>query len=155
MPGPSEILSDIPIFSDLTLDEMQSLDQYFSSMEVKAGEVIFKEDDDGDFVCFVLDGTLDVLKKNMSGELEIISHVYKGRAIGEMALIDKLKRSATVMASTDTSLTILTRQQFDEIQENLPHICNKILRNIARSLSLSLRRTSNKLSDSLEFSGIS
>lgn len=145
-----ELLSNIPLFSDLSLEEINTIDQYLSNMEVQAGDTIFNENDDGDFVCFVTKGTLDVLKKNISNELVSISQVNKGRAIGEMALVDNLKRSATVKARTNATLTLLTRNQFEIMQETHPKISNKILLYIARALSLNLRRTSNQLSDSLE-----
>lgn len=145
-----ELLSNIPLFSDLSLEEINTIDQYLSNMEVQAEDTIFNENDDGDFVCFVTKGTLDVLKKNISNELVSISQVNKGRAIGEMALVDKLKRSATVKARTNATLTLLTRNQFEIMQETHPKISNKILLYIARALSLNLRRTSNQLSDSLE-----
>jgi CRP/FNR family cyclic AMP-dependent transcriptional regulator len=145
-----EVLANIPLFSDLSLEEINIIDQYLSTMEVQEGETIFNENDEGDFVCFVIKGTLDVLKKNISNELVSISHVNKDRAIGEMALVDQLKRSATVKAKSNVTLTLLTRKQFDLILEKHPHISNKILLYIARALSLNLRRTSNQLSDALE-----
>jgi CRP-like cAMP-binding protein len=143
-------LSEIPLFQDLDNDELGSLNSYLSEIEVNKDEVVFNEDDAGEFVCFVVDGTLDVIKKTLTGKSESIALLSKGRSIGEMALVDSLRRSATIRARTDASLTVLTRKEFDRLQEDQPQIAIKILKHMARTLSLNLRRTSNLLSDSIE-----
>ncbi|HKJ76757.1 MAG TPA: cyclic nucleotide-binding domain-containing protein, partial [Gammaproteobacteria bacterium] len=60
-----------------------------------------------------------------------------------------LKRSATVRATEKSLLRLLRREDFERIVGEQPAIATKILRYIARSLSLSLRKTSNVLSDSM------
>lgn len=144
------LLADIPLFQDLSLEEIDYLNNYLSEMEVAPDEVVFREDEAGDYVCFVVDGTLDVIKRAMSGEAEVIAHLTRGRSIGEMALLDNLRRSATIKANTPATLTVLSRPEFERLLQDKPLIGIKILKHIARTLSLNLRRTSNLLSDSLE-----
>jgi CRP-like cAMP-binding protein len=79
----------------------------------------------------------------------VITKLGKGQTIGEMALVDELPRSATVKTCSPSSLTVLSRKDFEELAVQSPEIAIKILKYLARSLSLSLRKTSNRLSDNL------
>ena len=145
-----DFLSKIPLFQGLSHKEIADLDQYLDFINFEAGETVFEEGDKGEFVCFVLDGELDVIKKSMNGTPTVIAKHGKGESIGEMALIDELPRSATLKARTPLSLTTLSRTEFDTLLEQSPQIGIKILKYLARHLSLSLRKTSNRLSDGLE-----
>ena len=73
----------------------------------KKGEIIFCEGDHGELAYAVKDGEV-VIK---IGE-QIIDHVLPGGIFGEMALIDKGPRSASVVATTDCQLVPLTERQF-------------------------------------------
>jgi CRP/FNR family cyclic AMP-dependent transcriptional regulator len=145
-----DFLSTLPLFQELSLQEISILDQYLGLLELGAGDIVFDEGDSGEFVCFVVDGELEVSKKAFSGESSVITRLVKGQTIGEMALVDKLPRSATVTACSPSSLTVLSRRDFEELTVQSPEIAIKILKYLARRLSLNLRKTSNQMSDRLE-----
>lgn len=142
-----DLLIDIPMFNNLDSDELQFVSQHMKFMDFKSSEIVFQEGDKGDYVCFVSEGILDVLKKNEVGKQAVISSLGRGRSIGEMSVIDDFPRSATVRAELDTTLIILTRSGFDEILEKDPKIGVKMLKGISRLLSMSLRKTSSRLAD--------
>lgn len=144
-----ELLTDIPILRDLTPDEIAVLDSLLSELWLEPGDILFEEGDDSTFVGFVLRGRLEVVKRSMTGETRAIAGLPPGSSIGEMSMLDDLKRSATVRASEKSLLRLLRRADFEQIVREQPAIATKILRYIARSLSLSLRKTSNVLSDSM------
>jgi len=145
-----DFLSRLPLFQALSLDEIAILDQYLGLLELAKGDTVFDEGENGGFVCFVVNGELEVLKKASGGESSVITKLGKGQTIGEMALIDELPRSATVKARSPASLTVLSRRDFEELATQSPEIALKILKYLARSLSLSLRKTSNRLSGNLD-----
>lgn len=138
---------NVPILSRLKDIELKIVEKYMQLIDVIPGEVIFKEGDKGDYVCFVLEGSLDVLKKSETREEILISTLSRGRSIGEMSVIDELPRSATVKSRTKATLLILSRDKFNYLLENYSSIGVKILKGIARLLSLNLRKTSTKLVD--------
>ena len=148
--GNLDFLSRLPLFQELSLDEISILDQYLGLMELEKGDTVFDEGENGEFVCFVTNGELEVLKKSAKGDSSSITKLGTGQTIGEMALVDELPRSATVKAHSPSSLTVLSRKGFEELAAESPEIAIKILKYLARSLSLNLRRTSNRLSDSLD-----
>lgn len=144
-----ELLATVPLLQGLSPDEINTLDGYLSEVRLEVDDDLFNEGDDSDYVGFVIYGRLDVIKSNMEGHPSVIANIPKGSSIGEMSLVDSLKRSATVRANTGTTLHVLRNEDFERLLDEQPRIGIKILRHIARTLSLNLRKTSNILSDSL------
>jgi CRP/FNR family cyclic AMP-dependent transcriptional regulator len=143
------LILNIPILATLTDKELTVIEKYLNFIELTPEEIAFEEGDRGDYVCFVVEGSLDVLKTSETGEDIVISTLSKGRSIGEMAVIDDLPRSATVKARTKATLLTLSRENFDYILAEHSAIGVKILKGIARLLSLNLRKTSSRLADYL------
>ena len=143
----TSILTDVPIFDKLTPYEIKIISRYFDTVKFDVGGVLFKEGEKGDFVCFVVEGTLEILKTSYNTDDIVIATIGKGRSIGEMAVIDDYTRSATVRAKTKTKLLLLNRKHFDHILEEHPLIGIKILKGITRLISLNLRKASSRLAD--------
>ena len=142
-----DLLINIPIFDSLDSEELRIIVKYMNVVEAKKGEFIFQEGDRGDYVCFVADGTLDVIKASETGQKVALSTLNRGRSIGEMSILDNFPRSATVRARTSSILLTLSRDSFETIIDEHPRIGIKIVRGVARLLSLSLRKTSSRLAD--------
>ena len=142
-----DFLINIPLFDKLKANELKIIVKWMNLIEISEGEILFKEGDKGNYVCFIIDGTLDVIKESVTGETVTITALSKGRSIGEMSAIDDFPRSATIKARTEAKLVILTRKNFELMLEEYPGIGIKILKSISRLLSLNLRKTSSRLAD--------
>jgi CRP/FNR family transcriptional regulator, cyclic AMP receptor protein len=142
-----DLLIEIPMFDQIKADDLKILARNMNFMDFQPREVIFTEGDKGDFVCFVTRGALDVVKKNEKGKDVVIATLGKGRSLGEMSIIDDFPRSATVKAKTQSTLLILTRKNFDQMLEQHPQIGVKLLKGIAKFLSMNMRKTSSLLAD--------
>jgi CRP-like cAMP-binding protein len=140
-------LSLIPIFSTLQPEELRTLEGQLYLRKVAPGELVFREGEKGDYLCFVASGSLEVIKLNQGAQPVVISKLAKGSSIGEMALLDRLTRSASVRAATAASLVVLTRESFEHILAEHPAIGIKIMRGIALLLSFNLRKTSDRLAE--------
>ena len=66
------LILNIPILGKLTDKELRAIEKYMNLIEVAPGEIVLKEGDKGDYVCFVLDGVLDVVKEPETGESIVI-----------------------------------------------------------------------------------
>jgi len=144
-----DALASIPIFDGLNTKEINFISGYMDVIQFVPGQIIFREGDKGDFVCFVVDGLVDVFKKSESGEEILLSSVSRGRPVGEMAVLDKSVRSASVKAQTNATLITLSKENFDSVLEENCQAGSKILKGISRFLSLNMRQTSSKLADHL------
>ena len=143
-------LMEIPLFDDLRGMELKTAAKYMNFFELEKDEILFKEGDPGDYVCFIEAGELHVLKKSSeTGQQILIATLTKNRSIGEMSVIDNTKRSATVKASTRSTIIALTKRGFDLILEENPKIGIIILKQISRLMSMNLRKTTSQLTDLL------
>lgn len=141
------LILNIPIFSRMKSDELHIIGKCLKKVDVLPDDTVFREGDRGDYVCFVVEGVLDVYKTSETGEEMLISTLEQGRSIGEMSIIDELPRSATVKARSRGTLLTLSKDRFDYIVSQHPAVGVKILKGIARLLSLNLRKTSSLLAD--------
>jgi len=145
-------LINLPIFSSFNVDELSIFAKHMSFVHLQRGEHLFIEGDQGTFMGFVVNGILEVQKKADNGENITLARLTKGSSIGEMALIDKSPRSATVLARQATTVVTLTDRGFELLAERHPPLGIKVIQKVARLLSLNMRRTSSKLADLIQLS---
>ena len=139
----------LALFDAFKSEDLDILARHMNYSEITGGEYLFTEGEPGDYLCFVVRGLLEVLKKTAQGDYRTIARLGKGSTIGEMSIIDKAPRSASVIARQPTILLILTKKGFDLLSERHPVLANILLKKIMRLLSLNMRRTSSKLADRL------
>ncbi len=147
-------LINLPIFSSFNVDELSVLAKHMSFIHLQRGEHLFVEGDQGTFMGFVVNGVLEIQKRSDTGENIVLARLTKGSSIGEMALIDKSPRSATVIAKQAATMVTLTDKGFELLAEKHPPLGIKVIQKIARLLSLNMRRTTSKLADMMQSSNI-
>ena len=145
-----DFLITLPLFDSFDIDELSALARHMSFVHLQRGEFLFVEGDKGTFMGFVVQGLIEVMKKSEIGENVVIARLTKGSSVGEMALIDKSPRSATVMARQPTTMVTLTEKGFEIVMNQYPALAIKFIQKVARLLSLNMRRTSSKLADFMQ-----
>jgi transcriptional regulator with GAF, ATPase, and Fis domain len=97
------------------------------------GEIIFKEGDVGEGMYVIQSGKINITKKATSGEL-VIATLQSGEIFGEMALFDRLPRSATAKALGDARvLSIDKKKLFSTISKD-PTLAFKILESMSQKI---------------------
>lgn len=140
-----EVLSRMRLFAGLSAGELATLEKLVFVNRVPAGDAVCREGDRSDFVCFVVRGCLDIVKRNEEGGEVVIAHLRAGDSMGEMALVDQEPRSATVRAAEDATLVVLTRKGVEQLRRRSPNAASLVMENVARLLCAHLRRTSSQL----------
>jgi CRP/FNR family cyclic AMP-dependent transcriptional regulator len=138
------------MFADFSRPEVQIIAGYSHAYEVAPGETIFREGDKGQFMCLIVEGKVNVLKDTGVGMRKVITTARAGQTMGEMSLLDDLPYSATATAKDLTKLVLITRHNFERLTDANPVLGVKILKKIARLMSLRLRQTTGVLLDHLE-----
>jgi CRP-like cAMP-binding protein len=139
---------NIPLFEKINGEEVKVIARHMNTIDLNSGDILFRESDKGNYVFFIKEGRLDVLKKSeTSGENVTLATLTEGQSIGEMSVIDDFPRSATIRAVSRTKLYILSKSAFDMILNKHPKIGIKLLKGISRLLSQNLRETSNRLAE--------
>ncbi|MEK7704189.1 MAG: cyclic nucleotide-binding domain-containing protein [Myxococcota bacterium] len=144
-----EILADSPLFDNLLPAELGMLADLFSVRDYRAGEVVFHEGDVGDCLYVVAEGEVEVLQKGASGALTPIVTLRPPHFFGEMSLIDKEYRSATVRARTEAKLLQLANENLHSFAKNYRNGFTWVVVNIAKVLSSRLRETNKRLAAKL------
>ncbi len=137
-------IKKIKLFEDFADDTaaLEKIIQLGTISSARKGEKIIKEGDIGDSLYILISGTVRIQKTTLQNQpytvviLQEDDNVY----FGELALIDKDKRSATVVAESDITLFSLSRHDFLQFCEENPYMGLKITMQIARKLSASLRK---------------
>lgn len=97
------------------------------------GEIIFREGDVGDAMYVIQSGKINITKKAASGEF-VIATLQSGEIFGDMALFDKLPRSATARASGNAKiLTIDKKKLFSTISRD-PTLVFKLLESMSQRI---------------------
>lgn len=143
----SDMLIGCGLFNCLSAEEIRAAARHFGSGKFGEGETIFNEGDDGTFMCVVHEGRVAVIKNDQNENPVTLGVEGVGHVIGEMAVLDGERRSASCVAKSDCVLLMLSKDAMDAMLEEQPRIGAKILRAIAVSLSRRMRMAAGKLVD--------
>jgi len=94
---------------------IQAMFMRLQEMPVKAGQVIIRQGDDGDYYYIISRGRCKVTRESASGSSVTLAHLSDGDAFGEEALLSEAKRNATVTMDTDGLLMRLSKKDFEEL----------------------------------------
>ena len=103
-------------FQQLPPANINALFARFEPDEIRAGQVIIRQGDIGDYYYVIKTGRASVSRKaDKSGKVSILGQLAEGDGFGEEALLSGAPRNATVAMTTDGVLMRLTRKDFDEL----------------------------------------
>ncbi len=145
-----EVTPHNALFDDFNIDDLRQLGPFMQVYRAPAHAVIIAEGDHGDFMVFIIDGEVDVTKKDRWEMVKRIAVVLPGQALGEMSMIDGEARFATCAAIEPTTFAVLTRPALQELINDQPRIAGKIMMKLVFMLSQRLRQTSAKLVNYIE-----
>jgi len=144
------MLENVQMFKDLEWAQIKALSEYMQIYRAPPKAVLFREGDQGDFMCVLLEGKLDVRKEDNQHVDKTVTTILPGRSLGEMTIVDGEPRSATAVAVVTSVLAVLTQENFMQIMRDKPALSAKLLFKIAQLISQRLRLTSGILVDYLE-----
>ncbi|HJY78193.1 MAG TPA: cyclic nucleotide-binding domain-containing protein, partial [Burkholderiales bacterium] len=98
----------------------------------------------------VIEGRVDVAKRDRWNTPQLIAQVEPGRTLGEMSMIDGEPRFATCVAVEPTLVAVLNRENLARIIVEQPLLGAKLLMELVLMLSQRLRATSGKLLDLID-----
>jgi len=126
------------VFEDLSPNELNQIKSQAVRKHFNKGETVFKEGDDADFIYFVESGEVGISVQKFTKEEEI-STLGPGEYFGEMAVLYKNRRTATVIAREDTELLTIEHADFMKLMVTHPVLAlriNEILANRNEELIL-------------------
>ena len=122
-------LANVKMFSSLNKKEMRLVERAADLVTVKPGTEIVTEGQLGHEFYLILEGQASVTKEGRK-----VATLGPGSYFGEMALLDRGPRSATVVTDTEVELAVISQREFMAVLDQVPPIAHKLLENMAARL---------------------
>jgi len=125
--------------------EVRLLAHFMDVYRAEPGMEVIQEGDGGDFMLMLIEGKVEVRKRDRWNTPQLIAVVEAGRTLGEMSMIDGEPRFATCVAVEPVLCSVLTRENLARIIVEQPMLGAKILMELVLMLSQRLRSTGGRL----------
>src|SRR5262249_4740658 len=142
---PIESLRTLSLLHHLPAAKLEELARVLVVQSVPAGDVIFEEGSPGDTMFLLAAGQVRVEKRVGARDITELALRASGDGCGEIALIERVPRSARAVARTDTTLFVLGRQDLERWLATEPLMAVGLFVELLRVLSHRLRRSSRSV----------
>ena len=139
-----DLIRSVPLFSTLTDDEFNQLRHIFVLRAYHKNQIIFLEEETGNYMYLVLSGKVKVVKAASGGKETLLAIHKAGDFFGEMSLLDGKTAPATVTAMEDSKIISLSGADFhkylmrsDKVMLQIIHVLCARLRQVWQTQSLS------------------
>jgi CRP/FNR family transcriptional regulator, cyclic AMP receptor protein len=139
------LIPKCPLLENFSSAEVKLLAQFMHVYRADGGMEVLREGDGGDFMLMLLEGKVDVHKRDRWNTPQLLASVEAGRTLGEMSMIDGEARFATCTAVGAVMIAVLDRESLARIIIEQPLLGAKILMELVLMLSQRLRATSQRL----------
>lgn len=133
------------LLENFSLNEVRLLAQFMEVYRAEPAMEIIREGDGGDFMLMIIEGRVEVQKRDRWNTPQALATVEAGRTLGEMSMIDGEPRFATCVAREPVLVAVLSRESLARIIVEQPLLGAKILMELVLMLSQRLRATSERL----------
>ena len=123
------LLAQVPLFSACSKKELQALAKRAEERHVPAGTVLVREGEAGDAFYVIVSGQAEVERSGT-----VVATIGPGAFFGDLALLDKAPRNATVRAKTDMDLIVLSQPEFSAMLDEAGGFARKLLVGLAHRL---------------------
>jgi len=129
-----ELLRRVPLFSELSPDELEQVARVAVPRSYLRGAVILREADPGD-TCYILrSGVARVVRQHADGRAITLTNLGPGEIFGELAMFGGEVRSATVEAVDDVEALAILAGDLKRLLGEHPEIAVKLLGAVAARL---------------------
>jgi CRP/FNR family transcriptional regulator, cyclic AMP receptor protein len=131
-----ELIRAAPLFEQCSKQELRQVAGIADQLDLSAGHVLIREGERGREFFVLVEGEVEVRRKGRK-----VKTLGPGSFVGEIALLSKIPRVATVTATTPVSVLVITDRAFLGLLEHAPSIAVKVARTLAERVG------ENELSD--------
>ncbi len=111
VPAMENFLSKTHIFDGVNPDSVRSLIKNSMLTSFKKGTRIIIQGDPGHEMYFLLNGVVEILRREPTGKERKIGNLYQGAIFGEIAILKDCVRTADVVASEDVDVLVITKEE--------------------------------------------
>lgn len=126
------MLGRFELFASLSPEQLLKLAPYVVYRDYEEGEVVIEKDDLGDAFFLIYSGAVEVTAPGLLGVEKLITRLGPGEFFGELALLLRQPRSASVVCTEESELLVLPAPEFARLLETEPEV-GALVKEIARS----------------------
>lgn len=123
------------LFSGVSEKGLNIILQSVRENRFAGGETVFSEGDSGDSLHIIVSGVIKVIKYGREGKTKTLAILRERDSFGEMALLTKEARSATIEALEDTVTLSISRADFENLVMSEPSISLQIIKTLSERLA--------------------
>jgi len=140
------VIAPQPLFSSIGAAGLRAMIEVFEVATVPQGTVVIEEGTGGAEAYIVARGELEVSRRQESGDPLILARLTGGALFGEMALLSRAPRAASVVACRPSILLVGRKDALDAVAEREPEVAVELASHCRRRMVQNLVRTSPILS---------
>ncbi|MGA9407666.1 MAG: Crp/Fnr family transcriptional regulator [Bacteroidota bacterium] len=127
-------LRNVPIFNELSDQELEKIAGLGVRKKYKKGSIILLEEETGAALFVIVSGKVKIVRMDDDGREVILSILGGSDFFGEMAILDGLTRSASVVATSKSELFMIHRRDFLKLLNDYPMVAIALLRELTGRL---------------------
>jgi CRP/FNR family transcriptional regulator, cyclic AMP receptor protein len=127
-------LRNVPIFNELSDQELEKIAGLGVRKKYKKGSIILLEEETGAALFVIVSGKVKIVRMDDDGREVILSILGGSDFFGEMAILDGLTRSASVVATSKSELFMIHRRDFLKLLNDYPMVAIALLRELTSRL---------------------
>ncbi len=121
-----EDLARVPLFSACSKKELGMISRASDEVTVPAGKILTEEGKPGYEFYLLVDGQVTVKRGGRK-----VATLGPGKSFGELALLTRAPRNATVVTDTDSKVLVLGQREFSGLLDEVPGLAHKLLTSLA------------------------
>lgn len=136
---------DLEFFKGFTKEEINTILKLLVPATYAQGEKILKEGEISHSLMLIIDGKVKVIKRIDEQNHKVLAILETGEIFGEMSFFDGGVHNASVVAHSDTNLLILSKQDFDFLEQKDPKLVIKFLKKVIQTCSNRIRMLNEEI----------
>ncbi len=129
-------LAKVPLFAACSRKDLQLVGKRAEDVEAEQGRVLVSEGAAGAEFFVILEGEASVTRHG-----QLVATLGPGDFFGDLALLDRAPRNATITATSPMELLVLGQREFSALIDEVPGFAHKLLAGLARRLRASDAQT--------------
>jgi CRP-like cAMP-binding protein len=116
-----DLIKGTPLFAHCSKKDLRRISQITDEIDLRQGKVLIQEGERGREFFVIVRGEVEVRRKGRK-----VATLGPGSFVGEMALLSKTPRTATVIAATPLGVLAISDKAFLDLLDNVPELWLKV-----------------------------
>ncbi|HET7168209.1 MAG TPA: cyclic nucleotide-binding domain-containing protein [Candidatus Limnocylindrales bacterium] len=124
------LLAKVPLLAGLSDKELQAVGRLADEVDVPAGKVLAKQGDSAEEFFVIIEGSVSVERNGQH-----LRDMHAGNFFGELAMLARLARTATVTTTAPTRLLVVGHREFTSLLSSMPTVQDRVLHAVAHLIT--------------------